>query len=350
MIEKQFKIRKEELKNLYFNQKLSILSIAKIYGCSYPTIWERMREFRINPRSLSEAMKLVMEKRKIQISDDELRNLYEKRKFSTLKIAKIYNCYHQTILRKMKNFGIKSRNNTEANTLYPKYDFSGDLVEKAYLLGFRTGDLHVCKVSKTGKTLRIEGTSTQLDQIKFIKRLFGKYGHIHKYKAKGFRREGFWHIYCLVNDTFDFLLLKKKRISQWVLGNKKYFSAFLAGYIDAEGCIKIYGNKNCIEQARFILASYDERILQQIREKLVSFGIKCGILRVMAPKGYKTQKKSLPYNQDYHGFNICSKKSLLQLFNCIQNNIKHPKKLQDLAKAKENINWRNKTFGNLRMV
>ncbi len=350
MIEKQFKIGKEELKNLYFNQKLSISSIAKIYGCSFITIWERMKEFRMKPRTLSKAMKLVMETRKIQISENDLRNLYEKRKLSTLKIAKIYNCYHQTILRKMKNFRIKSRNNTEANTLYPKYNFSGDLMEKAYLVGFRQGDLYVKEVSKGGTTIRIEGGSTQMVQIKLIKKLFSKYGYFNKYKARGFGGNNFWHSYCLVNNTFDFLLKKDKEIPHWILDNKKYFFTFLAGYIDAEGCIKIYGNKNSIKQARFVLASYDEKILQQIREKLVSLGIKCGILRVMAPKGYKTQKKPLPYNQDYHGFNICSKKSLLQLFNCIQNNIKHPKKLQDLAKAKENINWRNKTFGNLRMV
>lgn len=349
MIGKQFKIEKEELRNLYFNQNLSISSIAKIYDCSYTTIWERMKEFKIKPRTLLEAMKLVMETRKIPISENELRDLYEKQKLSTLKIAKVYNCYHQTILRKMKGFGIKSRNNTEANTLYPKYDFSGDLVEKAYLFGFRQGDLYVVRTSKSGTTIRIEGNSTQIEQIKLIKKLFSKYGHFNKYKTKGFSGGNLWHSYYLVNDTFDFLLEKRKEIPRWILDNKKYFSAFLAGYIDAEGCIKIYGNKNCIKQAKFILASYDKKIIQQIGKKLISLGIKCGTLRIMSPKGYKTQRKPLPYNQDYYGFNICSKKSLLQLFNYIQNYIKHPKKLRDLAKAKENIEWRNKKFGNLRM-
>lgn len=349
MIEKQFKIESEKLENLYFNQKLSISSIARIYGCSYITVWERMKEFKIKPRTLSEAMKLVMETRKIQIPRDELKNLYEKHKFSTLKIAKIYNCHHKTVLKKMKDYGIKSRENTEANTLYPKYDFSGDLLEKAYLLGFRTGDLHVRKVSKTGKTIRIEGTSTQLDQIKFIKKLFSRYGHTHQYKAKGFRKDDFWHIYCLVNNTFDFLLAKKRRIPRWILDNKKYFFAFFAGYIDAEGCIKIYGNKKRIKQARFILASYDKNILREIREKLISICIKCGRLRIASPKGYKTNRKPLPYKENYYGFGIFSKESLLRLFDNIQNYIKHPGRFQDLEKAKKNIKWRNEKFGNLRM-
>ena len=349
MPEKQFKIERGELKNLYFNQKFSLSSIAKIYGCNYTTAWERMKEFGLKPRTLSEAMKLVMETRKIPISEDELRNLYEKRKLSTLKIAKIYNCYHQTILRKMKEFGIKSRENTEANTLYLKYNFSGNLIEKAYLLGFRMGDLHVYKTSKTGRTIRIEGNSTKLSQIKLIEKMFGRYGHFAKYKEKGFRGDNFWHSYCLVNNTFDFLLMERKRIPQWILNNKKYFFPFLAGYIDAEGSIKIYGNKGCVKQAQFSLASYDKIILRQIREKLVFIGIKCGRLRIDSPKGYKTKKKPLPYNEDYYGFGIFSKSSLLRLFNNIQNYIRHPKRFRDLEKAKKNIKWRNEKFGNLRM-
>jgi len=349
MNKRQFNIERKKLENLYFKQKLSISSIAKIYGCSYVTVWKRMRGFKIQPRTLSEAMKLVMENRKIQISKKELKNLYGKRKFSTLKIAKIYNCYHQTILRKMKEFGIKSRRNTEANTLYPKYNFSGNLMEKAYLLGFRTGDLYLCKTSKTGETIRIEGNSTKLNQIKLIKKIFGKYGHFNKYKAEGIRGVDFWHSYCLVNNTFDFLLIKRKTIPQWILNNKKYFSPFLAGYIDSEGSIKIYGNKGCIKQVRFSLASYDKTILRQIREKLISMGIKCGRLRINSPKGYKTKAKPLPYKEDYYGFGIFSKKSLLQIFDCIQDYIKHPGRVYDLEIAKRNIKWRNKKFGTLRM-
>jgi len=123
----------------------------------------------------------------------------------------------------------------------------------------------------------------------------------------------------------------------------------LAGYIDAEGSIKIHGNKGCIKQVRFLLASYDKLILQQIRKKLISVGIKCGHLGIVSPKGYKTEKKPLPYNENYYGFGIFSKNSLLRLFDNIQNYVKHPKRLQDLEKAKKNIKLRNKKFGNLRM-
>lgn len=347
MNEKQFKIEKGRLKNLYYVKKLSISAIAEIYGCSYTTVWSRMKEFRIKPRTLSGAMKLVMEVRKTQIPKNELKHLYEKRKLSTLKIARIYNCHHKTVLQKMKDYGIKSRENTEANTLYPKHKFLGNLVEKAYLLGFRLGDLYVCKINKEGKTIRVEGTSTQLDQIRLITKLFSKYGHIYKYKIKAFRGDTFWRIYCLVDNTFDFLLEKKQEIPQWILNNKKYFFPFLSGYIDAEGCI--YLANTTILQANFTLASYDKNILFQIWRKLNSLGIKCPKPRISAKKGYTSKKKVLPYLQDYWYLGVHSKSSLNNLFNEILPFIKHRRKRETVKTAISNIKWRNRIFGNLRM-
>jgi len=287
-------------------------------------------------------MRIVMETRKVQISENRLRNLYEKRKLSTLKIARIHNCHHKTILQKMKNFGIKSKKNSEANTVYIKHNFSGNLVEKAYLLGFRIGDLYVCKINKNGRTIRIEGTSTRLDQIRLITRLFNQYGHIHKYKAKGFRKDTFWHIYCLVNNTFDFLLEKKRSIPLWILDNKKYFSAFLAGYIDAEGCIYLSNTK--IPQANFALSSYDKNILFQIWKKLNSLDIISPKPRIAAEKDYTSKKKLLPNTQNYWCLSVHSKCSLINLFNRILPFVKHKSRTKAIQKAIENIKWRNKTF------
>jgi len=342
-------MNKKELEKLYWSEKLSISEIAQKLGVSYWFVWQRMNKWGIKRRNLSEANTLNNLSRKIIIPESVIRELYIHKKLPVTKIAEVFNCHHSVILRRMKEFGIKSREWSEANTLYPKHNFSGDLIEKAYLLGFRAGDLYVCKPNKTGKTIRIEGNSTKLSQINLIKNLFGRYGRFVKYKLKGFREDDFWHSYCLVNNTFDFLLRKEKTIPRWILNNKKYFSPFLAGYIDAEGSIKIYGNKGCIKQVRFILASYDKTILSQIRERLISIGIKCGRLRINSPKGYRTKRKPLPYKEDYYGFGIYSKKSLLQLFDCIQDYLKHPDRVYDLERTQRNIKWRNEKFGNLRM-
>jgi len=292
-------------------------------------------------------MKLIIKTRKINISKAELKNIYEKRKLSTLKIAKIYNCYHQTILRKMKEFGIKSRKNTEANTLYPKYNFSGNLIEKAYLIGFRTGDLYIYRINKTGETIKVEGTSTIPAQIKLIENLFNKYGHIYKDKIKGFRGDIFQRVHCYVNDSFSFLLEKNRKIPKWILTNEKLFFAFLAGYIDAEGCIYIVNTK--VPQANFMLSSYDKKILFQIWTELNLLNIKCPKPVISARKGYTSKKKPTPYNQDYWSLAVHSKVSLISLFNNVSPLLKHKAKKIAVKNALENIKWRNKAFANLRM-
>lgn len=347
MIKEQFKIERRKLEHLYFDQNLSISSIAKMYNCSYATIWGRMRKFKIKPRSLSEAMKLIMETRKLQIPEEELRNFYEKRKFSILKIAKIYNCHHQTVLCKMKGFGIKSRKPSEANTIYVKHNFLGNLSEKAYLIGFRTGDLYVYRINKGGETIRIEGTSTKPTQIRLIEKLFSRYGHIYKYKIKGFRGDSFWRIHYLVNSTFNFLLNKISKIPPWVLNNEKYFFSFLAGYIDAEGCIYIANTK--IPQANFVLSSYDKNILFQLWKKLNLLNICCPKPRISAKRGYITEKKPIPYTQNYWGLSVHSKSSLINLFNKILPFVKHEEKKEMIQRALKNIQWRNKTFGDIKM-
>jgi len=345
-MKKTIKVSKIILKNLYENKKLSISKIAKIYNCSYWFIWKKMKEYGIKARSLSDANKLNMLSHKINISKNTLQKLYVKRKIPVTKIAKMYKCHHKTILRKMKEFNIKSRSMPEAMTIYPKKNFSGELLEKAYLIGFRQGDLYVHRINPKGDTIRVECSTTHPKQIELFRRLFCKYGHIHEFQFNGFRRET--RITCYLNNSFTFLLNKNDMIEKWILENDKYFFAFLAGYIDAEGHIGIhpYGNN---KQACFLLASYDKNILYQLWIKLISLDIKCPKPIISSKKGYVSKAKPLPYKKDYWVLGIYSKMSLLKIFDGISPHIKHAEKIMDIEKAINNINLRNIEFGNLRM-
>lgn len=51
-------MEKEELIELYFNQKLSIRDIAKLKKCKHPTIRYYFKKFGLTPRSSSESCKL----------------------------------------------------------------------------------------------------------------------------------------------------------------------------------------------------------------------------------------------------------------------------------------------------
>jgi len=54
---RRFSVSKEEIEDLYINQKLSLRKVAKKLGTSDNTIRRRMKEFGIKSRSISEACK-----------------------------------------------------------------------------------------------------------------------------------------------------------------------------------------------------------------------------------------------------------------------------------------------------
>ena len=286
--------------------------------------------------------------KKIIIPKSVLEDLYIEQRIPSTKIANKFNCHHSVIFKRMREYGIKAREKSEAMTIYPKVNFSGNLKEKAYMIGFRTGDLWVNKINKNGKTILIQCNSTRNEQINLVEKLFSKYGHIKTSLVKDPQGNNETRISCYVNDSFSFLLKKKDKIKKWILDNNEYFFAFLAGYVDAEGHIGVhkYGGA---EQACLIISSYDSNILLQIWSKLSSLNIRCPKPRIGHFEGYVTERKKLPYRRDYWILNTYSKMSLLILLNILANFIKHEKRLSDLQDALNNINVRNEKFGNLRM-
>jgi len=100
------------------------------------------------------------------------------------------------------------------------------------LTGFRKGDLYV--IQARSRTIVVSMAFSKFAQIKLFKNLFSKYGHIWQ-GEKNPNNYGSIHVCCYLNNTFEFLLEKKDLIEPWILRNKNYFAAFLAGYTDAEG-------------------------------------------------------------------------------------------------------------------
>lgn len=92
---------------------------------------------------------------------------------SSIEIAPRYGCHSQTIINRLREYNIPVRDRASASAIakiaYPRRDFSGDLVEKAYLLGFRQGDLHVNWVNEGGRMIRVECASTRREQIDLIR-------------------------------------------------------------------------------------------------------------------------------------------------------------------------------------
>jgi len=325
------------LKNLYLQQKKSSPEIAKIFDCRPEYIRMLLRKYGIKIRSKSEAKRLFYN---IIIGKKELRKLYIKDKISSIKIAKKFHCDSSLIRRRLKEYKIPIRSIREALPLsnlpkYKQYNFSGNSEEKAYLIGFSRGDLHVYSRSANSSSIFINVGSTKTDLIKIVEQSFSSHGHIWKSKLY---KNGTIYIFCSLNRSFNFLLDKKDLIRPWILRNKKCFAAFLAGYIDAEGTFCL-----CGENAVFSIRSQDKNIIKKIRVKLIELGILLRPAQIVRKKGTKDIKGTIS-NKDIWALYIYRKDALLKLIDLVSPYLKHADKKKRTEILKENIYRRNKNY------
>jgi len=211
------------LKRLYEACGWTAAHIAEHYGCSVGTVLNRLR---LSGIALSPPGRPVVE-----IPRSELEALYLEQRLSLRQIARHYGCDHSTIKNKLEEYGLPLRNYAEANRIYPRRDFDGGEADKAYLVGFRLGDLHVTMMGEMGQTVVVECTTTKQEQLDLIADLFAPYGHVYVGKQK---RRGDVGITCYLNMSFAFLLPKEDAIPEWAQSGTAALTAFAAGYIDAE--------------------------------------------------------------------------------------------------------------------
>jgi predicted DNA-binding protein YlxM (UPF0122 family) len=206
--------QRDTLNNLYWKNMFSTTQIARQFDVSRPTVTYWLKKNNIPIRK---------PKSKYEISKKVLENLYIKKRLSTLKIAKLLKIkYRNTIRLRLHEYKIKVRTQLEAVTKYKKKPFSCDLFEKAYIIGFRTGDLHVYK---DGNQIRVSTSTTHPAQIKTFQKLFSKYTHIKIYPFDNGKKKEL-RIYCHLNKSFDFLLEKQKKIPDWIIENDNLFYSF----------------------------------------------------------------------------------------------------------------------------
>ena len=274
-------------------------------------------------------------KERIRITEAKLRYLYEERLLNPYEIAEILGCSEATIRRRLNCCDIKRRSRSEAKTQYPKKDFSGDLLEKAYLIGFRHGDLTVRKVesSPESQTIEVLCSTSRTEQIELIQRLFAPYGHVQTSS----QANGEINIQCYLNMTFAFLLPKQDNIDDWILQSNDYFIPFLTGYIDADGCIGVDSSNNA---AYVRIAGYNVNILHQIYQKFQQLDILGPPPRVCNKKGTRVASGRYLLNQDYWYLAVNRKLSLHRLFTMIDPFLKHAKRRRDMRRAWANIKAR----------
>jgi len=336
-------IPKRTLENLYLKKKLSTQKIERKLHIGKTTINSKLREYGIKVRNHSEAGKCRDDfKDKYIISDSELKNLYYEKKLSPYQIAKIYDCSPSAIFHKMKRAKIplrdlfeaikisiprRSRSVSKAVIKYPKKPFSGNLIEKSYLLGFAMGDLHISK-RKYGTTIKMETTTTKKQQLNLINNLFKGYTPVGIFKSK----LGQYQLYCNLDESFEFLLKYKcKKLPQWTIDNPIAFLSFLGGYIDAEGHFGVSKNIGV-----FNIGSYDKELLFEIAKNLKKFNILVEGPKLTVKKGH-IDKRGVRWNNDMWNARIRKMRELYKFASIIKPYIKHKKRYNDLISVENNL-------------
>lgn len=273
----------------------------------------------------------------VNISFEDLRRLYLLERNSSRKIAKIFGCAYSTVDRKIRSYGFPIKTLAAAHIKSFRRPFSGNLIEKAYLIGFRIGDLRVRKFYKNSETLKIDCGSTRYDQIEHIESLFKPYGKIWISKPTKTNKI---QIECAVDFSFDFLLEKYSVFPNFITKKKILFMSALAGFIDAEGYFGVSGNK---KRAVFSLGNYNLPLLKQIssylsfiRHKLI-LGVK---------KGY-VGKDGYVHRGDYWMLVINRKWDLYNFVELIKPHLLYDRKIADARRVLINIRDRNNKFGKI---
>lgn len=265
---------------------------------------------------------------KKNIPVEELSNLYIHKKWSQQKIADKYSCSVTTIHNRLREGGIPFRSKSAAQNKYPKFDFNGTDVEKAYILGFRYGDLNVYQPTGASETIVVRSHSTHEVQCTLFRSLFDKYGHITRSQ-----KENRIQLTCYLNNSFSFLLTKfPENIQKWIRLREDVGWAFAAGYIDAEGTFGLNQKKG-----RFKVDSYDYKILEAIHNLLIKWGVNSKFYKI-ANKG--DNDYGWVWKEDLWRISVNEANSLETLISYLLPYVRHEKRKNDANMVLQNIRTR----------
>jgi len=266
---------------------------------------------------------------------DLLRFLYTEELLSQRAISQILGCCEATVLHKMQRYQIPTRPKANAQLLrqgHCKHSFDGNTCQKAYMIGFCVGDCHARQLHERGLTIRVESSSTRIEQLVLFTMLFSPFGHVWKGNPD---RLGKIVVVAYLDLSFGFLLDLKDEIPDCVVDEESFF-AFLAGYVDAEGHFGI----NSRGQAELRIQTDDANILRQIHIRLVQASIQSPKPWICKPQGY-TDGRGIVSRHDCWSLQITKKDSLLRLSERLTPYLQHAKRLQDMEVALANIRERS---------
>ena len=272
----------------------------------------------------------IVARTKILIPKSELFRLYVTERQSPRKIGERYGCDAITVRTRLKDAGIPLKSKSAAQTRYARRSFDGSNIEKAYLLGFKYGDLNAYVPSGASETIVVRSHTTHEAQVALFTQMFAQYGKVTTSRnAKSIQST------CYLDTSFSFLLGKyPKNIRDWLLADEQLLWAFTGGYVDAEGTFGLNQGKG-----RFKIDAYDAEILADLHQLFLLHGLRSKS-RIIARKGENDY--GWEWEKDVWRVSVNEAASLEKLIALLVPHLKHRKRILDAKKVLTNIRQRRK--------
>ena len=114
--------------------------------------------------------------------------------------------------------------------LYRRVPFSGSEAEKAYLMGYRAGDVNAFQDSALTVTARV--STTHQSMIDMFRATFAHHGHCTMIPRRVFLTGYDWQVKVYLDNSFRFLIPKTTALPT----NPALLYVFMAGFNDSDGC------------------------------------------------------------------------------------------------------------------
>ncbi len=195
---------------------------------------------------------------------------------------------------------------------YERKPFDGKDEDKAYLLGLRQGDLHVATPWKG--VIDVSTSTTHPAMIQLFRDLFCRYGHVYMFARYKHDTDTYgWNLRVILDNSFQFLLLDKETVWEWVSQKESTLYAYLAGIWDAEGSVGIHPNARVVS-IRLSVYNTDTELLRFVNQSLITLGYRPKGLYKEKSEGERTSKYDIPHRKDHFRvalFNLDESQSLL---------------------------------------
>lgn len=178
---------------------------------------------------------------RVELPESELRNLYEKG-MSIQNIANYYDISHGTVFNRMKEYEIETRTISEAHKGKEKYSINADFFktwtpENAWLFGWALGDGSF--TSSPRLTFVISQKDTEV--LYKFKEVLESEHPVTDYKQWDKRYQKYYLLSAVYFNSME--LVEDLRNLGYSDVPQKLFHHFLRGFFEAEGCVYWHKNK-----------------------------------------------------------------------------------------------------------